>query len=68
MTLSSIFSRIVKGVHEPERLAQLSREITEARETTRLNTVVIDSGDRALRRMTGMIRMLQENNGGKVER
>lgn len=68
MTLSSIFSRIVKGVHEPERLAQLGREISEAREATRLNTVVIDSGDRALRRMTGMMRMLQENNGGKVER
>jgi hypothetical protein len=68
MTLSSIFSRLVKGNPHADRLAEAGREISEAREKTRLNTVVIDSGDRALRRMTGMMRMLQENNGGKVER
>lgn len=68
MTLSSILSRLVKGNPHADRLARASREISEAREKTRLNTVVIDSGDRALRRMTGMMRMLQENNGGKVER
>lgn len=32
MTLSSIFLRIVKGVDEPERLTQLSQEISEGRE------------------------------------
>lgn len=53
MKLSSIYSRIVKGVHEADRLSRLSQEITEARETTRLNTVAIDSGDRALQNLTG---------------
>ena len=67
MTLASIFSRL-RGNHGAARIQQLSRQISEARESTRQNTVVIDSGDRALRRMSGMMRLLMEADSGKTER
>jgi hypothetical protein len=59
MTLASILSRL-RGDHGSDRLQQASRQISEAQEKTRLNTVVIDSGDRALRRMSGVMRLLME--------
>lgn len=68
MKLATFYSRIFKGTHEPEQLASLSREISEARERTRYNSVAIDSGDRALRNMAGMMRLLTEADSGKIER
>ncbi len=68
MRLSSILSRIIRGHPEEHRLAVMSKVISEAQEKTRYNSVAIDSGDRALRNMTGMMRLLMENDGGKTER
>jgi hypothetical protein len=68
MRLAKIFSRIVKGSHDPDRLATLSQEISQARENMRLNAVAIDSGDRALRHMSGMMRLLMEADVGKTEK
>jgi len=68
MTLSTILSRIIKGHPEQHRLAEMSQEISEAQEKTRYNSVAIDSGDRALRNMSGMMRLLMENDGDKAER
>lgn len=68
MTLSGILSRIIKGHPEQHRLAEMSQAISEAQEKTRYNSVAIDSGDRALRNMSGMMRLLMENDGGKTER
>ena len=68
MKLAKIFSRIIKGSHDPGRLATLSNEISQARENMRLNVVAIDSGDRALRHMSGMMRLLMEAHVGKTER
>jgi hypothetical protein len=67
MTLASVFSRLVKGSPHADRLARASRDITAAREQTRYNTIAIDSGDRALRRMSGMMRLLMENDGDQIE-
>lgn len=64
--LSSILSRIIKGHPDQHRLAEMSAEISEAQEKTRYNSVAIDSGDRALRNMSGMMRLLMENDGGKT--
>jgi hypothetical protein len=68
MRLAKIFSRIVKGSHDPDRLETLSQEISQARENMRLNAVAIDSGDRALRHMSGMMRLLMEADVGKTEK
>ncbi|AYD02179.1 hypothetical protein NCHU2750_27940 [Neorhizobium sp. NCHU2750] len=68
MTLSGILSRIIRGHPEQHRLAEMSQTISEAQEKTRYNSVAIDSGDRALRNMSGMMRLLMENDGGKTER
>lgn len=68
MKLSALYSRIVKGVYQPERLERLSQEISETRENSRLNGIAIDSGDRALRNMSGMMRLLVEADGGKAEK
>lgn len=68
MRLSSILSRIIRGHPEEHRLAVMSQVISEAQEKTRYNSVAIDSGDRALRNMSGMMRLLMENDGGKTER
>lgn len=59
MRLTAIFSRL-RGDHGADQLRQMSQEISQAQESTRLNTVSIDSGDRALRRMSGMMRLLME--------
>lgn len=67
MTLASIFSRLIKGNPHADRLARAGREISAAREQTRYNAAAIDSGDRALRRMSGMMRLLMEADGGKTE-
>lgn len=68
MSLASFLSRLVKGNPHADQLARASREISEAREQTRYNAAAIDSGDRALRRMSGMMRLLMEADGGKTER
>jgi hypothetical protein len=65
MTLASIFRRL-RGDHGADRLAQASQQISEAQEKTRQNTVLINSGDRALRRMLGMMRLLMEAEGGVI--
>ncbi len=67
MTLASIFLRL-RGTHGAARIQQLSRQISEARESTRQNTVVIDSGDRALQRISWMMSLLMEADSGKTER
>jgi hypothetical protein len=66
MSLASIITRL-KGNPHADKLARASQEISAARENTRLNAVSIDSGDRALRRMSGMMRLLMEAEGGKTE-
>ncbi|NTA36847.1 hypothetical protein [Agrobacterium salinitolerans] len=61
------FIRRMSGNYRPNRHAQLDNEISEARESLRLNSIAVESGARAIDRMksdvlanmTGMLRMVQ---------
>ncbi|MBA8799128.1 hypothetical protein FHW77_002847 [Agrobacterium sp. RC10-4-1] len=61
------FIRRMSGNYRPNRHAQLDSEISEARESLRLNSIAVESGARAIDRMksdvlanmTGMLRMVQ---------
>ncbi len=63
----SNFIRRMTGTYGSNRKAQLDTEISEARESVRLNSIAVESGARAIDRMksdvlanmTGMMRMVQ---------
>lgn len=67
MTLTGFLKR-VSGTHRPNLHASLDHEISQARESLRLNTIAVESGARAIDRMksdvinnmTGMMRIMQE--------
>ncbi|MEJ8308624.1 hypothetical protein [Agrobacterium larrymoorei] len=63
----SNFIRRMTGTYGSNRQAQLDNEISQARESVRLNSIAVESGARAIDRMksdvlanmTGMMRMVQ---------
>lgn len=73
MNLSSLITRVIKGQYAPRRHAKLDGEIKEAQESMRLNTIAVESGARALdrmsepvlRNMTGMMRLITEAEVGE---
>lgn len=61
MTLSSFMKRVVKGHYAPRRHAKLDDEIRQAQESMRLNTLVVESGARAVDRMSTSVQRLAED-------
>jgi len=61
MTLSTFLKRVVKGHYAPRRHAKLDDEIRQAQESMRLNALVVESGARAVDRMSTSVRRIAED-------